>query len=151
MENMARDFVLSDFKRKLAATDDRGAAAAPVPDKPDDRAWIEQLNQWLQNAEQESIAREAVTPVNPHIHIAKGSALKRLLKRFIRKMIYWLLQPVVVQQSGYNTLNNDVTNQLRDSITWANFPDQPWPYWQVDMKTQWLINSPQPVSGVEDL
>ncbi len=41
--------------------------------------------------------------------------------------------------------------QLRDSITWANFPDQPWPYWQVDMKTQWLINSPQPVSGVEDL
>ncbi len=41
--------------------------------------------------------------------------------------------------------------QLRDEIVWRNFPDQPWPYWQIDMTTKWFFNSPQPVSGVEDL
>lgn len=41
--------------------------------------------------------------------------------------------------------------QLQDEISWENYPDQPWPYWQVDMKTQWLFVSPQPISGVEDL
>ncbi len=112
MENIARDFILSDLKQKLPAAD----SVAPAPDKGADRTWVARINQWLQNAEQESIAREAVTAVNPHVHIEKGSAPKRLLKRFIRKMVYWLLQPVVVQQSGYNTLTNDVTNQLRDSI-----------------------------------
>lgn len=48
-------------------------------------------------------------------------------------------------------LTLDGRYQLRDEITWRNTAEQPWPFWQVDMTTHWLIISPQPVSGVEDL
>ena len=48
-------------------------------------------------------------------------------------------------------LTLDGRYQLRDEISWRNYPDQPWPYWQLDMTTNWIFNSPQPVSGVEDL
>lgn len=114
MDKIAQEFILSDLKRGLSSATEN--ATALTADNVDDQIWLNRMDQWLRNAEQESISREEVTSVNPHINVGKGPALKRLLKRIIRKMIYWFLQPVVVQQSGYNTLNNDVTNQLRDSI-----------------------------------
>ena len=40
---------------------------------------------------------------------------------------------------------------LEDELSWSNFSEQAWPYWQVDMTTKWTFISPQPVSGVEDL
>lgn len=45
----------------------------------------------------------------------------------------------------------DERYQLRDDISWQNFPDQPCPYWQIDMKTHWQVQAPQPLSGIEDM
>ena len=40
--------------------------------------------------------------------------------------------------------------QLREEISWSNFAEQPWPYWQIDMKTEWLFQSVQPMPEMED-
>lgn len=113
MDNTMQEFILSDLKRTLSASANEVVARA---DEVNHQTWLVRMNQWLQRAEQESISREKMTAVDPHVNIKKGSALKRLLKRVIRKAIYWFFQPVVMQQSGYNAINNSITNQLRDSI-----------------------------------
>ena len=35
--------------------------------------------------------------------------------------------------------------QLRYPIKWGTFSEQPYPQWQIDMQTQWLIRTPRPV------
>jgi hypothetical protein len=32
--------------------------------------------------------------------------------------------------------------QLNGPVVWENLPEQPWPYWQIDMKTTWLMRGP---------
>lgn len=113
MDNTVQEFILSDLKQMLSASANE---AAIQTEDAHHQTWLVRIDQWLQCAEQESISREKITAVDPHVNMKKGPALKRLLKRVIRKAIYWFLQPVVVQQSGYNTINNSITNQLRDSI-----------------------------------
>ena len=85
MDKIAQEFILSDLKRGLSSATEN--ATALTADNVDDQTWLNRMDQWLRNAEQESISREEVTSVNPHINVGKGSALKRLLKRIIRKMI----------------------------------------------------------------
>lgn len=47
-------------------------------------------------------------------------------------------------------LTLDERYQLRETVSWQNFAEQPWPYWQIDMKTHWQVQSPQPPLGMED-
>lgn len=35
--------------------------------------------------------------------------------------------------------------QLRFPFKWENYPEQPYPQWQIDMKTNWLFRTPLPV------
>lgn len=37
--------------------------------------------------------------------------------------------------------------QFRPGFTWEIFPEQPWPYWQLDIKTQWLLEPPRIDAG----
>lgn len=30
-------------------------------------------------------------------------------------------------------------------LKWENYPEQPYPLWQLDMDTKWAFNSPQPI------
>ena len=33
--------------------------------------------------------------------------------------------------------------QFRPGLSWENFPEQGWPYWQLDIKTEWLMPGPE--------
>ena len=33
--------------------------------------------------------------------------------------------------------------QFRPGFSWENFPEQGWPYWQLDIKTEWLLVAPE--------
>lgn len=33
--------------------------------------------------------------------------------------------------------------QFRPGFSWENFPEQGWPYWQLDIKTEWLMPAPE--------
>lgn len=119
MNELDQEFVLADLKRTLAVQQrEEKTAAVQVAslDTAPGQRWVERVNSLLLQAEHGCIAREPVTAVNPHVNIKKGCAPKRFIKRVIRKMIMWFIQPIVVQQSGYNYLNNDITNEMRDSI-----------------------------------
>lgn len=37
----------------------------------------------------------------------------------------------------------DKRYQLEYPISWANIPAQPYPQWQIEMTTKWVINTPQ--------
>lgn len=121
MNELDQKFVLADLKRTLAAMEsEKSSESARITvgssDSASDLSWVERVDQCLLDAEQGCIARESVTAVNPHRNMNIGSAPKRFIKRVIRKMILWFIQPIVIQQSGYNCLNNDITTKMRDSI-----------------------------------
>lgn len=40
--------------------------------------------------------------------------------------------------------------QLRLPLMWTTYADQPYPQWQLDIQTSWLIRTPVPVSPEED-
>lgn len=41
------------------------------------------------------------------------------------------------------TLKNRYVLQL--PVKWSGYAEQPWPYWQIDMTTTWLIHAPQTI------
>ena len=43
-----------------------------------------------------------------------------------------------------STLANRYILQL--PVKWSGYAEQPYPYWQIDMQTSWLILTPQPIS-----
>lgn len=34
---------------------------------------------------------------------------------------------------------------LQLPVKWSGYAEQPWPYWQIDMTTTWLIHAPQTI------
>lgn len=43
----------------------------------------------------------------------------------------------------FGTLKNRYVLQL--PVKWSGYAEQPWPYWQIDMTTTWLIHAPQTI------
>lgn len=43
----------------------------------------------------------------------------------------------------FSTLKNRYVLQL--PVKWSGYAEQPWPYWQIDMTTTWLIHAPQTI------
>lgn len=43
----------------------------------------------------------------------------------------------------FGTLKGRYVLQL--PVKWSGYAEQPWPYWQIDMTTTWLIHAPQTI------
>ena len=40
--------------------------------------------------------------------------------------------------------------QLRGEVSWNTYSEQAYPLWQLDMQTEWLMRSPEPVPAEEE-
>ncbi|EJZ44327.1 hypothetical protein HMPREF9630_02104 [Peptoanaerobacter stomatis] len=53
--------------------------------------------------------------IDINLNINKGNFVKKFLKKIIRKLIWWMLQPIVIQQKWYNELNLHTLGMLLDN------------------------------------